>query len=95
MIPEILAILFYGIGDLLTTKIGMNMEMKEHNPLIRIILRKTGFTGLIIFKSAIMSTFMIYLPTTIWIIAGIGIWITAWNIRQILNFRKDQKKSYV
>jgi hypothetical protein len=92
MISEILAILFYGIGDLLTTKIGINMDIKEYNPLIRTILRKTGFTGFIIFKSVIISMIMIYLPTTLWIIAGIGIWLTVWNTNQILNVIKDQKK---
>jgi hypothetical protein len=88
MLLETLAIMFYGIGDLWSTKIGMNMKLKEHNPLVRTIYRKTGFTGLIIFKSSIIAVGIIYLPELVWFMAWFGILLTVWNIRQIVNYKK-------
>ena len=89
MILEILAILFYGIGDLWTTRIGMSMKLKEHNPLVRTIFKKTGFTGLVIAKSAIISMGIIYFPMLVWFMAGFGILITIWNIKQIVKNEKE------
>ena len=91
MILEILAILFYGIGDLWTTKIGMDMKMKEHNPFVRTIFKKIGFAGFIIFKSVIISTGILYLPTLTWFMAVSGIGITVWNIRLIIKHKKERR----
>lgn len=90
MISEILTILFYGIGDLWTTKIDLNMEMKEHNPLVRVIIKKTGFVGFIVIKSAIIYIFILYLSTVIWIMALCGIFITVFNIIHIIKYKKDK-----
>ena len=92
MMLEILAILFYGIGDLLTTKIGMNMKMGERNPLVRTVFKKTGFVGFIIFKSAIISIGIMYLPTLTLIMAAVGIFCTAWNVKQIVRHRGNIQK---
>lgn len=91
MILEILAILFYGFGDSWTTKICMNLKMKEHNPLVRAIFRKTGFTGFIIFKSVVISVGIIYLPTLTWFMAVFGICIIVWNIKQIAKHEKGRR----
>jgi hypothetical protein len=89
MIPEILAILFYGIGDLWTTKISINMGLKEQNPLVRTILKKTGFAGLIVFKGAIISMFIVDFPTMLLVLVGFGLFCTAWNIRQMIKYQQE------
>jgi hypothetical protein len=95
MIPEILAILFYGLGDLYTTnhmkKIGerknSKYKFKEFNPIMKIVLNIFGFNGMILAKIIILTIVLLFYPADIWITIIIGIIATLWNIRIMKKYK--------
>ncbi len=86
MFMELLSILLYGIGDLWTTRIIIrNPRGDERNPLMKTILKKTDFNGMVIFKIIIMLTVFLFFYTMLWVLVVIGSATVIWNISQIAS----------
>jgi len=87
MIPEILAILFYGIGDTWTTLAGIKLGLIELNPGVKLLLT-FGAPGFIIGKIIIIIGFLTIWNNIIWVMAIGGIITTLLNIRTITTEKK-------
>lgn len=54
------AIAFYGIGDLVTTWIGFQEAgVVETNPVASAVVEQFGFSGLILWKTAVLTAFIL------------------------------------
>ena len=96
MILEVLTILFYGIGDLYTTRIiTSNPDGKELNPFMAILLKRFGFISLIILKAIIITIVIINYNSILIYVAGFGVCITAWNANQIIQYKKKIKDGII
>lgn len=85
MIPEILFVLFYGVGDCATTKYLINNDARELNPLISLLINKWGFISVLMVKIlAIVIVLVIADVEALWIAAIMGILFTIWNLSQII-----------
>lgn len=45
-------ILTWGVGDLLTTALGLHVGLAEQNPLMVVVLEQSGITGFAVLKAA-------------------------------------------
>ena len=84
----VLAVLFYGLGDTVTTAIGLQQaETAEAGPVAAVFVESAGITGLIslklvLFAIAIGAWYLIQSPSRVAIplaIALAGVVVTAWN----------------
>lgn len=88
------AALTFGIGDLATTYVGLQIDgVYEMSPTANIILQSGGYTNLIIAKSftliiliavykAVDEDWMVAVPITLILV---GVFITLWNLHIIIN----------
>jgi len=93
MIQEAAAILFYGFGDLATTKYLTDKDQRnEYNPIVRIILNLFGFGGFVLLKICTIFYIFIFVPSDIWIMILLGAFGTIWNIRQIMRYKSKHER---
>ncbi len=91
MFVELLSILFYGIGDLWTTRIiTRNLYGNEMNPIVKTILKKTGFSGLIVSKIIVMLIVFLYFYSLLLILAVVGCAAVIWNVAQIVSHNRTK-----
>jgi hypothetical protein len=84
----LLALLFFGIGDLLTTALGMSIGVStEANPLVAVLVDRYGIAVLLPLKVVFLGGFYLawkqlplpyptVVPATL---AALGIVVTVWN----------------
>lgn len=87
MLLELIFILFFGIGDYVTTKYIMMHGGKEVNPIVFIIIRRYGFRGLALIK-ILMMIIVIFVYPEILLLFGtiISIAVVAWNSYQCFKY---------
>jgi len=91
MFAEIALILTFGVGDTWTTWKGINLGIKEVNPLVAAIWKKSGVKGLIAAKTVLIAAFITYNQNELWVFAGVGAIVTGWNLRQIRMWKEDHQ----
>jgi len=84
---ELIFILFFGIGDYVTTKYIMMRGGKEVNPLVFVIIRRYGFRGLALIK-ILMIIIVIFVYPEILLLFGtiVSIAVVSWNLYQCLKY---------
>lgn len=88
------AVVFYAIGDLLTTGYGLTIaQVAERGPLTLLLYRRFGLLALIPLKTAVMlGAYLCFLllpdPHNLGIplgLAAVGVFVTLWNALVILG----------
>lgn len=83
------AIAFFGVGDVLTTGIGLSMDgIREIGPLTRVVIAQYGLFSMVATKSGILcSSYALWTvsprPSRLGIplgLAGLGIVVVGWNL---------------
>lgn len=89
----IVAVLFFGIGDLATTGIGLGFDgITEVGPLAAPLIAQYGFAALVVLKLAVFTGCYVcwrYMPRPQSVgiplgLALLGVWVTGWNIQIVL-----------
>ncbi len=92
MLLELIFILFFGIGDYVTTKYLMLRGGRELNPIVFVILRRWGYKGFALSKILLMILVIFVYPSVFlaWGTA-LSIFVVMWNLRQCFKYYKFHK----
>lgn len=89
----LLAILFFGVGDLVTTTVGLTIgSSTEANPIVAVLIERYGVLVLVPLKATTLAvlygvwkTVPVPYPAVIPIVlAGMGLLVTVWNTSVLL-----------
>lgn len=85
----VLAVLFFGVGDVVTTSVGMGIEgLLEFGPVTAVVLGRYGFGGMVVAKALVFGgCFLVWRctrrPYSVGVPLGltvVGVFVTGWNL---------------
>lgn len=90
----VVAVLFFGIGDVATTTIGLGFEsIEEVGILTAPLIDQYGLGAMVVLKVAVFAAcfaFWRYMPRPQRVgiplgLAILGVWVTGWNMQMVLT----------
>jgi len=87
MLLELIFILFFGIGDYVTTKFIMLHGGRELNPIVFVILKRWGYRGFAAIKLLLIVLVVFVYPSGL-LLAGtiISVAVVMWNVTQCYKY---------